>query len=227
MASVEVTARRRRAYTGARSDLVELLPPLGRGLPVLDVGCSNGATGRLIQSALGAPVVGIERDPALAEEARAVLSEVLVGDANDVMHELVDRDFRASAVVFGDVLEHLVDPWSCVVSAEAVMPDGGWIVASVPNVAHIDTFISLLRGTWPRRDRGIHDHSHLRFFARRDLSDLLECGRSSIVQRRRVYRLVERPHSVNRYAHLVGWIWPNVFTFQYHLLVRVPMREAR
>lgn len=217
-----ITAERRRAYTRARLDLVELLPPLGPGVQVvLDVGCSNGATGRALMRERDVDVIGIEIDPDLASEATSHLARVEVGDAMDSIVRLVDDGVCVSAVLFGDVLEHLLDPWACVDAAQALMPAGGYLVGSVPNVAHVDTLIHLLRGTWPMRERGIHDRSHLRFFAHRDLVGLFGRGRASITCINRVYRLVERPHRANALAPAFGRVWKNGFTFQYHVLAEV------
>jgi hypothetical protein len=51
---------------------------------------------------------------------------------------------------------------------------GGVVVVSLPNVAHVVVFASLLMKRWPRRSSGIFDRTHLRFFAKRDMVDLLE-----------------------------------------------------
>lgn len=217
-----MTDRRRTSYTGARTDLVALLPALGAtALPVLDVGCSNGATGRCLMSQRGVDVIGIELDPILAGEATVDLERVEIGDATEVMQQLASEGVQVSAVLFGDVLEHLVDPWTCVDVAQELMPAGGWIITSIPNVAHVDTIVSLLRGTWPMRDRGIHDDSHLRFFARKDLPGLLDRGRASMVECNRVYRIIEHRHPLNLFANLVGRLWPNLFTFQFRVVVEV------
>lgn len=220
---VGMSDRRLQSYTNPRSGLLAMIPPLPPdGHPVLDVGCSDGATGHELTTGTGVRVIGVELDPALAAVAERRLDRVVVGDATTAMQELVRAETEVAAVIFGDVLEHLVDPWTCVDLAHDLMPDGGWIVASVPNVAHHDTLFNLLRGTWPMRERGIHDDTHLRFFARRDLPQLLARDRSTIEEVRRVYRIVERPHRLNRFAGYVGRLWPNGFTFQY--LVRVSVR---
>ena len=46
-------------------------------------------------------------------------------------------------------------------------------MVSVPNVAHVDLKLSLLDGRWEYRDWGLLDRTHLRFFTRRSLDELL------------------------------------------------------
>jgi hypothetical protein len=44
----------------------------------------------------------------------------------------------------------------------------------VPNVAHWQARLTLLRGRWPQTDSGTFDASHLRWFTRASLGELLE-----------------------------------------------------
>lgn len=224
------TPTRLKSYTSARTDLLHLLPEpkISSRLPILDVGCSNGVTGLAAQELFGVDVIGIEADPTLAHEAKTRLTRVIEGDALEAIKVLRAERVEVGVVVFGDVLEHLVDPWSCVELVQQLMPGGGWIVTSIPNVAHVETMLGLLWGSWPMRQRGIHDDTHLRFFARRDLSNLLERDRSRVVKTTRTYRLTDHigyrlsgSVTYRRLSRLAGRLWPNGFTFQFKILVRV------
>lgn len=184
------------SYVGVRSDMLSLVP-IVHVERALDVGCSSGATSAVLKRDRGAVhVTGIEYDPALADLAREQLDEVLLGDANEKLAELEERGERFDLVLCGDVLEHLVDPWIALRRIRALCPRGH-VVVSLPNVAHVSTLGSLLRGYWPYRDRGIHDRTHLRFFSRANLPELFE--ESGFRELRRVvhHRLIERPHSIN------------------------------
>lgn len=183
------------SYTGARSDLLDLLD--GRACArVLDVGCANGALGEALKQAFpGSHVTGIELDAEMAEAAAARLDRVLVGDAASQIGALVAAQEIYSAVICGDVLEHLVDPWATLCAIRSLGPRQ--VIVSLPNVAHLSTIGNLLRNTWPQRDRGIHDRTHLRFFARRDLEGLFEGAGFREVRRVTRHRLLERPHPVN------------------------------
>lgn len=201
------------------------MPPLSSASVVLDVGCSTGALGARIQSETGAVVIGIEMDPTLAADAERRLARVICDDALHGLARLRREQVAFDLVVFADVLEHMTDPWTAVNDAISIMPHGGWLIASIPNVAHYSTHIALIRGTWPSRDRGIHDRSHLRFFARRDLHALFDRpGRTSMETLSSVFRFTEQPRRFNRYAKYVGRAWPNGFTYQYVVRVRVNPR---
>lgn len=221
----EASQARRSAYVGRRPELLGCLPQTHG--PVVDVGCSNGEVGAQIKRERGphVQVWGIEIDPQLAAEAATRVDRVLRMDALRGLQSLREAGDCPEVVMFGDSLEHMEDPWTVFDEATAVVRPGGWILVSLPNVAHWDTLFHLLRGTWPHRERGIHDDTHLRFFARRDVEALMNRGRSTLVSLTRVYRLVERPAPINRWAHLVGWLWPNGFTYQYIALSSVDHGE--
>ena len=209
-----VTPGRRASYTGDRQGLLALAEPFEG--PVLDVGCSTGAVALALRRKFGTEtLVGIEADPDLAAEARSTLDVVMVGDASELLCSERVRALAPGLIVFADVLEHFVDPWSAYAAAVDALRPGGQVLVSLPNVAHWDTMWQLLRGRWPHRERGIHDEGHLRFFARRDVAPLLERGGVTIEQLERRYRLLEGTTRGMRVSQVVGRVWPNGFTYQF------------
>ena len=133
-------------------------------------------TGRLGASlkALGIPhVAGVELNPRAAEDARSVLDEVVVADID--RDELPFEDSSFDCIVYGDVLEHLVDPWAALVRHRRLLDPAGAVILSIPNVGHWRTTSSTLRvavGS-TRRYRPL-DATHLRFFTWRGIEQLLD-----------------------------------------------------
>lgn len=164
---------RRAAYTTARTDIVALVPASAR--VILDAGCSNGALGAALRAQVpGRVVEGIEYDAQLAQDAQARLDRVHCADLNRFVWSTLGRD-RYDCLVFADVLEHLLDPWRLLQDAVATLRPGGSVVVSLPNVRHVTALASVfVRGTFPRRERGIFDNTHLRWFTLRDARALLE-----------------------------------------------------
>ena len=187
------------SYVGRRSDVERLLPPGVHS--VLDVGCSVGALGASIKASTGAQVTGIEYSPAMAAEAEKVLDRVFVGDATAVIDGTTLEGMQFDAIIFADVLEHLPDPWLVLRRAVRLLSPGGRIIASLPNIRHLSTIYHLVvLGYWPYRDRGIHDRTHLRFFTRRNVLELFRSANLEIESVDAKYRLLERPHRINRFA---------------------------
>jgi SAM-dependent methyltransferase len=146
-------------YEQTRPEVAALVPPECRR--VLEVGCAAGGLGHLLRSR-GHQVTGIELVPEVAERARRRLDQVVTADVEADGLPFAPGSF--DAVVFADVLEHLVDPWRVLREAAALLADGGVVVASIPNLQNLDVLRRLLRGRWEYRERGITDVGHLRFF---------------------------------------------------------------
>jgi SAM-dependent methyltransferase len=185
------------SYTQIRGDLLALVAG-ERPTQVLDVGCANGATGAALKERYpGCHVTGIELDPRLAEEARGRLDCVLPMDAVECLERLSADARSFDLVLCGDVLEHLVDPWRALRLIHSITR--GRAIISLPNVAHWSTLWSLLvHRRWPYRERGIHDRTHLRFFAAANLPELFAGAGFIEAERRHQYRLIEAPHPMNQ-----------------------------
>ncbi len=146
---------------------------IGSNKTVLDVGCATGYLAKTLR-AFQNSVTGVEYDREAAERARAFAERVVVADLDhvDLRQALDGQTF--DVIVFGDVLEHLRDPLPPLRQARSLLAPGGYVVISIPNVAHGDVRMSLLLGRFPYRNLGLLDSTHLRFFTRANLRELLE-----------------------------------------------------
>jgi 2-polyprenyl-3-methyl-5-hydroxy-6-metoxy-1,4-benzoquinol methylase len=140
-----------------------LLSWVGYNKSVLEVGCSSGYLTK-IMSERGCEVVGIEIDPEAALVAEAWAERVVVGniDEGDVWNYVKDESF--DVVLLSDILEHLHDPLGSLRQAVRKLKPSGYLVTSLPNVAHGDVRLSLMLGRFPYADTGLLDRTHVRFF---------------------------------------------------------------
>ena len=78
-------------------------------------------------------------------------------------------------IVFNDVLEHMIDPWSAVGAAKLMLADGGTAVASLPNVRSLRLIMRLVfSNEWTYADTGVLDRTHLRFFTSATMRQLFQ-----------------------------------------------------
>ncbi|HEY2602873.1 MAG TPA: class I SAM-dependent methyltransferase [Thermoleophilaceae bacterium] len=156
-------------YGSDRRDVIgELEPPLGR---VLDVGCGEGGAADMLREAGADWISGIEIMPEPAAVAATRYDEVEVGDALEAV-ERVSGPF--DTVLCYDVLEHLVDPAALLRRLLTVARAGGRLHVSVPNARHFSLVRDLvLRGTFGYSEYGHRDATHLRWFTRADMLELL------------------------------------------------------
>lgn len=144
---------------------------VGRDQRVLEVGCWSGHVTEHLAAA-GNMVVGVELDPTAAELAMRWADRVHVLDLDVERLSDVEHD-RFDAIVLGDVLEHFRDPTAVLADLVTMLDPGGRLVISVPHVGHIDVRLHLLEGRWEYQQDGLLDRTHLRWFTRASLRDLL------------------------------------------------------
>jgi len=148
----------------------------GTGKRVVEFGCSTGYVSRILKER-GCYVVGIEVDPDAAARAREVCDRVKVGDLDelDLASELGGETFDVG--LFGEVLEHLKYPQRVLMQTRQLLAPGGYVVVSVPNIAHASIRLALLKGEFNYEEMGILDDTHLKYYTRKSIVELLEgCG---------------------------------------------------
>ncbi len=150
-----------------------ILELVGHDKRVLDVGCASGYLSEALGKN-GCTVSGIEYDATEAEKARPFLEQLVVADLNEV--DLAEQFPVESfdVIVFGDVLEHLLDPDAVLAASLKLLRPNGSVVISIPNVAHGSVRLALLQGRWNYTPTGLLDRTHVRFVTYESLLAMLE-----------------------------------------------------
>jgi SAM-dependent methyltransferase len=201
--------RKTRYYEASRPDVAALVPD-GRQR-VLEVGCGTGQLGRLLKSR-GHHVTGMELIPEIADQARQWLDRV---ETADVEQGFAFSPASFDAIIFADVLEHLVDPWRVLREAAGLLRPHGRVIASIPNLQHKDVLAGLVRGRWRYTQSGITDIGHLRFFTLATIRELFDQAGLSLVHVDRLYRRT-------RWRAVVSWLtvgWARAFYARQYLVV--------
>lgn len=145
-----------------------------KGASVVDLGCWDGKLLSLVRERGARRVVGVERDRPAAAKAASQGLDVVDADLDDATWTARLLGERFDVALLIDVVEHVRDPLATMRRiADDVLAPGGRLVLSVPNIAHASIRLSLLVGDFERTDRGILDRTHLHFFTRRTLHQLL------------------------------------------------------
>jgi len=148
---------------------------VGTGKRVLELGAANGhVTNELV--ARDNSVVAVEINAELHDELSKVTDNVIITDLDRL--DLIDilKFERFDVVLAGDVLEHTINPRLVLEQIRQLIAPGGYLVLSVPNVAHGDVRLALLTGEFKYRDVGLLDRTHRTFFTRETLVEFLEAG---------------------------------------------------
>lgn len=145
---------------------------------VLDIGCGEGELGVAIKQKAHCRVFGVEYLPRAAEQAKLRLDGILCGDITTLDLPFPNGTF--DHVIFGDVLEHLVDPWSVLTKIRPYLKQTGTVIASIPNMGHISIISGLISGKFTYENQGLLDKTHLRFFTADEIGDLFDSTGYSI-----------------------------------------------
>ncbi len=165
-------------YDRVNPDLLRLLPRDAR--LIVEIGCGAGALAEQFKRIHPqVRYLGAERHWPAVERACRRMDRVVYGDAELLtLEQLGIEPESIDCLVYGDVLEHLADPWDLLRRQAGWLRPGGMVLACVPNVQHWTVLVELLRGHWRYQDEGLLDRTHLRFFTREGVVDL--CTRAGL-----------------------------------------------
>jgi 2-polyprenyl-3-methyl-5-hydroxy-6-metoxy-1,4-benzoquinol methylase len=155
----------------AETSHTRVLRLVGHDVRVLDLGCATGKLAELLKTQ-GCAVVGVERDPEAARLAEPFCERVVVADLEDDLSFLTDLG-PFDVIVAADVLEHVTDPSRVLEAVAGLLAPQGFLVTSIPNVAHGSVRLALLAGRFPYSDLGLLDSTHVRFFTRTSMIEML------------------------------------------------------
>jgi len=115
-----------------------------------------------------------------------------VGDLADpaTVGSLAGRQF--DVILAGDVLEHLVEPERLLQQVRPLLARDGYLVTSIPNVAHGAVRLALMKGRFQYTDVGLLDRTHVRFYTLNSLTEMLMAGGFTAVRVERLQHPIEQ-----------------------------------
>lgn len=150
---------------------IELLEWIGSpGERVLDVGCGAGANAEWLRARGARYIEGVEPTDS-AVSAEAVYDRV---HHATIENASLDLDGPFDLIICADVLEHLAEPWVVLRDLRQHLRPHGRLAASIPNVRYLPALFRIAFGAGFRPETsGTFDRTHLRFFTRRNIEELL------------------------------------------------------
>lgn len=154
---------------------------IGPNQRVLELGAAAGDVTRALVKR-GCKVTVVERDESNRDDLAEAAEVVVIGDLNDpATLDAIEGQF--DTVLCGDVLEHLIDPQDVLTRAAHMLTPTGQVVASIPNIAHIDARLMLLEGRFDYMPLGLMDSTHIRFFTGKTIEEMVEAAGLVITKR--------------------------------------------
>lgn len=160
-------------YSNVNTELLELCPNASN---VIEFGCGTGQFLRAYKSKHPkAHCTGFELFDDAGKQAQEVCDAVVIGDAEDP--DILAATFEKKSfdlIVYGDVLEHFIDPWAALKHHLEYLKPGGTVCACIPNASNWSVIFSLINGDFRYADSGLLDRTHLRFFTHATIRSLFE-----------------------------------------------------
>ena len=162
-----------RYYSNVNPDILKYMP-LDPSITILEIGCGAGALGAAYkQRNPTARYIGVEVSAEAAELARRHVDRIICGNVETLkLHEVLAVEGKIDCIVYGDVLEHLWDPWKLLQEHATMLTETGQVLACIPNVQNWRIICRLFAGYWARDEKGIQDKTHIRFFTVDDIVNM-------------------------------------------------------
>ncbi|MBS1743828.1 MAG: methyltransferase domain-containing protein [Bacteroidetes bacterium] len=174
MDTAHYSSKQENYFMHVRMDVISLLPLLPQQ-KVLEIGAGTCNTlVYLKEHKLAAEVMGVElmKIPGSNQEHPSIDRFQLADIERDSIEA---NEAYFDTIICADILEHLADPWLAVKKITRYLKPGGTMIVSIPNIREIKTMMQLLLKADFRYDAagGIMDKTHLRFFCKKNIRELL------------------------------------------------------
>ena len=133
---------------------------------VLDIGCASGYLASFLKEK-GCIVEGVDTDSESIKEAMNYCKAYVL----DISKEDIKGEY--DVIILGDILEHLEYPDKILSKLKENLNKDGYIVISLPNIVNIYPRLKILFGHFDYEEIGIFDKTHLKFFTRKSLRELI------------------------------------------------------
>lgn len=180
MSKTELYQKKDRDYfSNIRWNIIDLIPEGNHR--ILDIGCGDGATlKKLKELGKANEIFGIEINEDIAKKLSQDLDEIVIGDVESIEPAFNEKYF--DYILFGDNLEHLINPDKVLNKYKKLLKDDGFIIASIPNIKYFIIILKLIIfDEFKYVDAGILDRSHLRFFTKREIKRMFQNANLKII----------------------------------------------
>ena len=160
-----------------RREILELVPT--NATRIFDLGCGTGKLGKALKQRQPCYVAGIELNKEAAKAAEGNI-DVIFNDNLNRFDPTFSKN-RYDCLIFADILEHLIAPWTVLKKFASVLTDDGCVIASIPNIAHPWIISNLQKELFRYEPAGILDITHLRFFTKTSIFQLFYTAGLKIV----------------------------------------------
>lgn len=154
-----------------------IISKISPGSDVLELGPATGYMTKYLLDQLHCKVSIVEIDKEAFQSSMQYAETGICANLEDRAWIEYFSNKKFDYITFADVLEHLKNPLEVLKSACALLKPTGRVLLSIPNIAHNAVLIDLFNNKFEYRETGILDNSHLHFFTRSSIHEMIKaCG---------------------------------------------------
>jgi 2-polyprenyl-3-methyl-5-hydroxy-6-metoxy-1,4-benzoquinol methylase len=161
-------------YSNVRLDLISLIDKEHGQKKILEIGAAYGSTLNYLKlEGIASEVVAVDLfEDFLNKDLYKEVDNFIFGDIEKL--DLSQYNNYFDIILLPDVLEHLIDPQATLTKIKKLLKNNGSIFISIPNIRHYSVFKKIfIRGDFRYEESGILDYTHLRFFCKKNIVDLV------------------------------------------------------
>ena len=208
-------------FSNIRKDLINLIDANAKDLKILEVGAAYGETlYYLKQNGIAAEAVGVDIfEDAKNKQNYKPLDRFIFGDIEKI--ELPEYNQYFDLILLPDVLEHLFEPKSVLETLKKYLKEDGKIIVSMPNIRYYSALYKIVfKGDFKYEESGIFDYTHVRFYCRKNIQELLETAGYTILKQENSIKNYQGK-SLSKLINLITFgIFEEFFSTQYFFVVR-------
>jgi 2-polyprenyl-3-methyl-5-hydroxy-6-metoxy-1,4-benzoquinol methylase len=207
-------------FSNIRKDLINLIDANAKDLKILEVGAAYGETlYYLKQNGIAAEAVGVDIfEDTKNKQNYKPLDRFIFGDIEKI--ELPEYNQYFDLILLPDVLEHLFEPKSVLETLKKYLREDGKIIISMPNIRYYSALYKIVfKGDFKYEESGIFDYTHVRFYCRKNIQELLETAGYTILKQESSIKNYQGK-SLSKLINLITLgIFEEFFSTQYFFVV--------
>ena len=162
-------------FSNVRLDLINLIDKKTQNVKVLEIGAAYGETlFYLKQIGIAAEAVAVDLfEDTKNKQNYKPLDNFIFGNIEEI--DLPEYENYFDLILLPDVLEHLIEPKKVLNKIKKYLNTNGKIIVSMPNIRHYSAINKIFfKGDFRYEESGIFDYTHMRFYCKKNIKELLE-----------------------------------------------------
>jgi len=142
-------------------------------------------------------VTQVEVNSNYTKQLEKTTDKIIVNDIETLNFEETLGSEKFDVILLGDILVRIKNPEQLLKKLKGFLLKNGYIVCSIPNIAHVIIRIKLLNGEFGCNSKGLFDDSNLRFFTLDTILSMLVISGYSINKLYRVKEDINLEHNAD------------------------------